>query len=79
MVPLTVDDRSIAAAFVAPPSAASVEAAPVSHPIDDRLGETNQNPAGMGLLALWAEDFTKFPARHVVAALSRQARIDTYA
>jgi serine O-acetyltransferase len=55
----TVDDN-IAAAFVAPttPTApAPIEAArPVSHPIDDRLGETNQNPAGMGLWALWRED-----------------------
>ena len=36
-------------------------------------------PMGQRVVALWAEDFTKFPARHVVAALSRQARIDTYA
>ena len=36
-------------------------------------------PMGERVVALWAEDFTKFPARHVVAALSRQARIDTYA
>ena len=36
-------------------------------------------PMGERVAALWAEDFTKFPARHVVAALSRQARIDTYA
>ena len=50
MVPSTVDDN-IAAAFVAPETAA-----PPSHPVDDRLGERNQNPAGMGLLALWGED-----------------------
>jgi serine O-acetyltransferase len=59
MVPQTVDD-SIAAAFVAPPQAAPGDAArtiaAVSHPIDDRLGETNQNPAGMGLWSLWKED-----------------------
>ena len=36
-------------------------------------------PMGERVAARWAEDFTKFPARHVVAALSRQARIDTYA
>jgi serine O-acetyltransferase len=52
----TVDDN-IAAAFVAPHASHS-DAAPAqtSHPIDDRLGETNQNPAGMGLWALWKED-----------------------
>ena len=36
-------------------------------------------PVGERVLALWAEDFAQFPARHVVEALSRQARIDTYA
>jgi hypothetical protein len=62
MVPQTVDD-SIAAAFVAPPHATSGGGAPLpppespkKHPIDDRLGETNQNPPGMGLWALWKED-----------------------
>ena len=62
MVPQTVDD-SIAAAFVAPPHATSGGGAPLpppespkKHPIDDRLGETNQNPPGMALWALWKED-----------------------
>jgi serine O-acetyltransferase len=64
MVPQTVDD-SIAAAFEAPhpthagdvaPPPLPPPAPPESHPIDDRLGETNQNPAGMGLWALWKED-----------------------
>ena len=61
VVPQTVDDN-IAAAFVAPhPMAADAAPPPTpppaSHPIDDRLGETNQNPVGMSLWALWKEDF----------------------
>ena len=36
-------------------------------------------PMGDRVVALWADDFAKFPARHVVEALFRQARIDTYA
>ena len=48
MVPSTLDDN-IAAVFAAPPSAA--------HQIDERLGETNQNPVGMSLFELWKEDF----------------------
>ena len=36
-------------------------------------------PMGERVVALWADDFARFPARHVVEALSRQARIDTYA
>ena len=45
----SVVDQNIAAAF-APPAGTQ------SHAIDDRLGETNQNPPGMSLLQLWAED-----------------------
>jgi len=61
MVPQTVDD-SIAAAFAKPHPGHAGDVAPPplspteSHPIDDRLGKTNQNPAGMGLWALWKED-----------------------
>jgi serine O-acetyltransferase len=33
-----------------------VSAVPTSHPIDDRLGERNQNPAGLGLCELLRED-----------------------
>jgi serine O-acetyltransferase len=46
----TIDDN-IAAALVPPANASS------SHPIDDRLGETNQNPIGLTLWELWKEDF----------------------
>ena len=34
---------------------------------------------GNRVLSLWADDLAQFPARHVVEALSRQARIDSYA
>ena len=36
-------------------------------------------PMGDRVLSLWADDLAQFPARHVVEALSRQARIDSYA
>jgi ADP-heptose:LPS heptosyltransferase len=36
-------------------------------------------PMGERVVPLWADDFARFPARNVVEALSRQARIDTYA
>jgi serine O-acetyltransferase len=55
MVPTTVDDSSIAAAFV-PPHADDAIGAPTSHLIDDHLGKTNQNPANLSLLDLWRED-----------------------
>jgi serine O-acetyltransferase len=45
----------IADAF-APPPPAGVSAVPQTHPIDDRLGETNQNPTGLTLWELWKED-----------------------
>ena len=44
----TIDDN-IAAALVPPASASSP-------PLDDKLGEINQNPVGMSLLELWKED-----------------------
>jgi len=48
-------ENKIADAFVAPGSAEA--AAPAeTHPIDDRLGERNQNPPGMSLWQLWRED-----------------------
>ena len=43
-------DENIAAAFARPAGAQS-------HPVDDRLGEINQNPVGMSLFEIWAEDF----------------------
>jgi serine O-acetyltransferase len=60
MGPSTVEEK-IANAFAAAPAAPadSAPAAPGSdprHAIDDRLGTTNQNPAGMSLWALWKED-----------------------
>jgi ADP-heptose:LPS heptosyltransferase len=36
-------------------------------------------PMGDRVITLWAEDFERFPARRVLEALSKQARIDTYA
>jgi len=36
-------------------------------------------PMGDRVVALWAEDFERFPARQVLEVLSKQARIDTYA
>jgi len=36
-------------------------------------------PIGDRVLTLWADDFERFPARRVLEALSKQARIDTYA
>ena len=36
-------------------------------------------PMGDRVVTLWAADLAQFPARHVVEALFRQARIDTYA
>lgn len=56
MGPTSVDDN-IANAFVAPGAAgAAVADARAEHAIDDRLGETNQNPVGMSLWELWKED-----------------------
>jgi serine O-acetyltransferase len=54
MGPTAVDnvENKIADAFVAPGSTAP----PASHPIDDKLGERNQNPPGMSLWQLWKED-----------------------
>jgi serine O-acetyltransferase len=59
MGPQTVTDDNIAAALVQKSHAAPQsppQSAPPSHPIDDHLGETNQNPIGMGLLELLRED-----------------------
>jgi ADP-heptose:LPS heptosyltransferase len=36
-------------------------------------------PMGDRVVALWADDFERFPARRVLEPLSKQARIDTYA
>ena len=36
-------------------------------------------PRGERVVTLWTEDFERFPARQVVEALSKQARIDSYA
>jgi ADP-heptose:LPS heptosyltransferase len=36
-------------------------------------------PLGDRVVALWTDDFQRFPARKVVEILSKQARIDTYA
>jgi hypothetical protein len=36
-------------------------------------------PMGDRVVTLWADDFERFPARQVLEALSKQARIDTYA
>ena len=36
-------------------------------------------PMGDRVVTLWADDFERFPARRVLEALSKQARIDTYA
>jgi ADP-heptose:LPS heptosyltransferase len=36
-------------------------------------------PMGDRVLTLWTDDFERFPARQVLEALSKQARIDTYA
>jgi ADP-heptose:LPS heptosyltransferase len=36
-------------------------------------------PMGDRVVTLWADDFERFPARPVLEALSKQARIDTYA
>ena len=36
-------------------------------------------PIGDRVVTLWADDFERFPARPVLEALSKQARIDTYA
>ncbi len=36
-------------------------------------------PIGDRVVTLWADDFERFPARQVLEALSKQARIDTYA
>lgn len=56
MGPASVDDN-IANAFVAPGAAgAAVADARAEHAIDDRLGETNQNPVGLSLWELWKED-----------------------
>jgi len=37
------------------------------------------SPRGDRVKTFWTEDFERFPARQVVEALSKQARIDTYA
>src|SRR5438552_1927000 len=36
-------------------------------------------PRGQRVVTLWTDDFERFPARQVVEALSKQARIDSYA
>ena len=36
-------------------------------------------PRGNRVVTFWTDDFERFPARQVVEALSKQARIDTYA
>jgi len=36
-------------------------------------------PMGDRVVTFWADDFERFPARQVLEALSKQARIDTYA
>jgi ADP-heptose:LPS heptosyltransferase len=36
-------------------------------------------PKGDRVVTLWTDDFARFPARQVVEALSKQARIDSYA
>ena len=36
-------------------------------------------PRGARVKTFWTDDFERFPARQVVEALSKQARIDTYA
>jgi ADP-heptose:LPS heptosyltransferase len=36
-------------------------------------------PRGDRVVSLWTDDFERFPARQVVEALSKQARIDSYA
>ena len=36
-------------------------------------------PMGDRVVSLWTDDFERFPARQVVEALSKQARIDSYA
>jgi ADP-heptose:LPS heptosyltransferase len=36
-------------------------------------------PMGDRVVALWADDFERFPARQVLEALSKQARVDSYA
>jgi ADP-heptose:LPS heptosyltransferase len=36
-------------------------------------------PVGDRVVTFWADDFERFPARQVLEALSKQARIDTYA
>jgi ADP-heptose:LPS heptosyltransferase len=36
-------------------------------------------PRGDRVVALWTDDFERFPARQVVEALSKRARIDSYA
>ena len=48
-------ESKIADAF-APPPPVGISAAGASHPIDDHLGETNQNPIGLSLWELWKED-----------------------
>lgn len=36
-------------------------------------------PMGERVVSVWADDFERFPARQVIEALSKQARVDTYA
>jgi hypothetical protein len=36
-------------------------------------------PRGERVVPFWTDDFERFPARQVVEALSKQARIDSYA
>jgi hypothetical protein len=36
-------------------------------------------PKGDRVMTLWTDDFERCPARQVVEALSKQARIDSYA
>lgn len=60
MGPTAVDnvENKIADAFVAPGSQAPPPSNPSgSHPIDDKLGERNQNPVGLSLWELWKEDY----------------------
>jgi serine O-acetyltransferase len=57
MTPSTVDDNIARAFNPAPSEAAAAAAPPDSHPLDDRLGEHNQNPASVSVWELLKEDF----------------------
>src|SRR6266550_3210539 len=54
-------------------------AAAARAPVLAVVGRPDIPPRGDRVVTLWTDDFERFPARQVVEALSKQARIDSYA